>query len=88
MNYTMKLISTNRFLQDYQKLPASIQKQTDRKLLYLTQDIAHPSLRVKRVRKYKDIFEGSITKDYRFLFQITTDAYILLRIGRHDILEK
>jgi len=84
----MKLLRTNRFLQDYKKLPAHIRKQTDRKLAYLTEDIAHPSLRIKRVRKYKDIFEGSITKDYRFLFQITTDAYILLRIGRHDILEK
>ena len=51
-------------------------------------DIAHPSLRVKRVRKYQDVFEGSINMDYRFLFQITTDAYILLRIGRHDVLEK
>jgi len=84
----MKLLRTNRFLQDYKKLPARIRKQTDRKLLYLAQDISHPSLRVKRVRKYRDVFEGSITKDYRFLFQITTDAYILLRIGRHDILER
>lgn len=84
----MKLSRTNRFVRDYKQLPARIQKQADRKLLYLARDISHPSLRVKRVRKYKDIFEGSITKDYRFLFQIATDAYILLRIGRHDILEK
>jgi len=84
----MKLSRTNRFVQDYKRLPARIQKQADRKLRYLAQNIAHPSLRVKRVRKYKDIFEGSITRDYRFLFQIVTDGYILLRIGRHDILEK
>lgn len=84
----MKLIRTERFLRDYQKLPANVQKQTDRKLLYLVEDIAYPSLRVKKVQRYEDIFEGSISRIYRFLFQITTDAYILLRIGKHDILEK
>jgi len=84
----MKLIRTDRFLRDYRKLPAPVRQQTDRELLYLAQDIAHPSLRVKRVRKYKDIYEGSINMDYRFLFHIISDACILLRIGRHDILER
>ncbi len=69
------------------KLPPHIRKQTDRKLRYLATDITHPSLRIKRVRKYKEVFEGSITKDYRFLFQITPEGYILLRIGTHDILD-
>ncbi len=82
----MKLTRTNRFKRDYKKLPAHVQKQTDKKLRYLVNDITHPSLRIKRVRKYKDIFEGSITTDYRFLFQITPDGYTLLRIGAHDIL--
>ena len=84
----MKLIRTDRFLDDYRKLPGQVRKQTDRKLRCLVENVAHPSLRVKRVRKYRGVFEGSINRDYRFLFQITTGAYILLRIGRHDILEK
>jgi len=84
----MKLIRTDRFLGDYRKLPAQVRTQTDRKLRYLAENVAHPSLCVKRVRKYRGVFEGSINRDYRFLFQITTDAYILLRIGRHDIVEK
>lgn len=84
----MKLIRTDRFLADYRRLPAQVQKQTDRKLRYLAENVAHPSLRVKRVQKYRDIYEGSINMDYRFLFLITTDSYVLLRIGRHDIIEK
>jgi mRNA-degrading endonuclease RelE of RelBE toxin-antitoxin system len=84
----MKLIRTERFLRDYKKPPPAVRKQADRKLLYLAQDITHPSLRVKRVRKYKHVYEGRINMDFRFLFQITTDGYILLRIGRHDILER
>ena len=84
----MKLIRTDRFRDDYRSLPAQIRKQTDRKLWYLAQDLRHPSLRVKRVRKYRDIYEGRINLQYRFLFQITTDAYILLRLGKHDVLEQ
>ncbi len=84
----MKLIRTQRFLEDYRKLPAQVQKQTDRKLQYLAENVGHPSLRVKRVRKYEGVYEGSINMDYRFLFLITNEGYVLLRIGRHDILEK
>jgi mRNA-degrading endonuclease RelE of RelBE toxin-antitoxin system len=84
----MQLIETPHFKRDYKKLPPQIQKRTDEKLKLLVQNISHPSLRIKKVQKYKGVFEGSITKDYRFLFQITTEGYILLRIGTHDILEK
>lgn len=84
----MKLIRTDRFLRDYRKLPAQVRKQTEGKLLYLVQDIGHPSLRVRRVRKHADVHEASISMQYRLLFQITAEAYVLLRIGKHDILEK
>jgi len=84
----VKLIWTNRFTRDYKALTPNLQKQTDKQLRHLSRDISYPSLRVKRVQKRKGVFEGSITKQYRFLFQITTDAYILLRVGKHSILEK
>lgn len=84
----MKLIRPRRFLEDYRKLPAQAQEQTDQKLQYLAQNVGHPSLRVKRVRKYEEVYEGGINLDYRLLFLITTEGYVLLRIGRHDILEK
>jgi len=84
----MQLIQTTHFKRDYKKLPASIQKRTDEKLKVLVQNVSHPSLRVKRIQKYKGVFEGSVTKNYRFFFQITTEGYILLRVDKHDILEK
>jgi len=84
----MQLILTTHFKRDYKKLPSSIQKRIDEKLKLLVRNLSHPSLRVKRVQKYKGVFEASITRNYRFFFQITTEGYILLRIGKHDILEK
>jgi len=84
----MQLIQTTHFNRDYKKLPPTIQKRTDEKLRLFVQNLSHPSLRIKRVQKYKGVFEGSVTKNYRFFFQITTGGYILLRVGKHDILEK
>jgi len=84
----MQLIQTTHFERDYKKLPPTIQQRTDKKLKLLLQNLSHPSLRVRRVQKYKGVFEGSVTKNYRFFFQITTEGYILLRVDKHDILEK
>jgi len=84
----MQLIRTAHYKRDYKKLSHSIQKRTDKKLNLLVKNLFHPSLRVKKVKKYNDVFEGTIARDYRFLFKITKDSYILLRIGKHDILEK
>ena len=84
----MDLITTERFLRDYWSLPATVRSQADRKLRYLAGDITHPSLRVRRVQRYNDIYEGSVNMSYRFLFQITAEGYLMLRIGRHHILDR
>ncbi|MFQ5751744.1 MAG: type II toxin-antitoxin system RelE/ParE family toxin [bacterium] len=80
----MKLQYTDQFVKDYHNLPPNIQKQTDRKLRFLLEDIGHPSLRVKKIKGEKrNIYEGSVTMNYRFLFQIKGDTYLLLAIGSH-----
>lgn len=84
----MRLRRADRFLDDYRKLPAGIRDRVDAKLAYLATGLAHPSLRVKRVRKYRDVYEASVNMDYGILFQIVDDARVLLRVGRHDILDK
>jgi mRNA-degrading endonuclease RelE of RelBE toxin-antitoxin system len=84
----MKPVWTERFLGDFLKLPAQVQEKTLRKLRYLAQDMRHPSLRVKRLRRRADVYEGSVNMGYRFLFRVTGDKIVLLRIGRHDILDK
>ena len=41
-------------------------------------------MRREIIKGYGNIFEGRITRDYRFFFLIETDVYILLRCGRHE----
>jgi mRNA-degrading endonuclease RelE of RelBE toxin-antitoxin system len=83
----MQLIYTAHFKKDYKKLSTAIQNKTDEKIKLLVENLSRPSLRVKK-RRYQNVLEGSINKNYRFLFQITSKGYLFLRIGKHDILEK
>ncbi|MDI9597741.1 MAG: type II toxin-antitoxin system mRNA interferase toxin, RelE/StbE family [Atribacterota bacterium] len=84
----MKLFYTNSFKKDFKKLPDLIQNRTTQKIKLLVKNLSHPSLRVKKVQKYDGILEGTINKNYRILFQITSDSIIFLRIGKHNILEQ
>lgn len=85
----MEVVRTEPFDWDFQRLPELIKRRTESALRLLMSNPHHPSLRVKKVRgeiikEYGNIFEARITRDYRFFFLIETDAYILLRCGRHE----
>ncbi len=85
----MKVIRTEPFKRDFQRLPDAIKRRTEAALGLLMANPHHPSLRIKKVRGkilkgYDNIFEGRITRDYRFFFLIETDAYVLLRCARHE----
>lgn len=86
----MELNFTKQFTKDYEKLNQDIKKQVDKKLNLLLVNIRHPSLRVKKLEGRENIYEGSINMKYRFLFQLieNNDIYLILRVGKHDILEK
>jgi len=85
----MRVCRTEPFKRDFQRLPETIKRRTEAALRLLLSNPHHPSLRIKKVRGeimkgYRNIFEGRITRDYRFFFLIETQAYILLRCGKHD----
>ena len=83
----MKTLTSKPFDKDYQSLPEKIQNLTNGKLRLLLQNPHHPSLRIKKMEDPREIWEGRITKNYRFTFQIKGDTYVLRRIGPHDILK-
>lgn len=80
----MELFFTKRFQKDYKKLPEDIRERADQKLDFLLQDFRHPSLRIKRVKRYKEVYELTVTMQYRCLFKIEGNSYYLARIGKHD----
>ena len=79
---------SKKFKKEYNKLPIKIQKKFDEKLSLFLNNMAHPSLIVKRIKGIKDRWEGSVTKDYRFTFQFAGDSIVFRTIGTHDILKR
>jgi len=84
----MRLTRTDSFKRSYKKLPKYVQKKTDRILMFLADDLKHPSIRAKKIQGADDIWEGRIDKFHRFTFQINADEILLRSIGSHDITKK
>lgn len=82
----MRLFFTENFVRDYQALPGHLQKAVDGKLKLLLSSQRHPSLNIKKMQDPRNIWEGRITKGYRFTFQIDGEVFILRRLGTHDML--
>jgi len=76
------------FKDDFQRLPGEIQRRAEKQLRFMAQNPNYPFLRTKKMADSRNIWEGRITKNYRFTFQIESDTFILRRIGTHDVLKK
>jgi mRNA-degrading endonuclease RelE of RelBE toxin-antitoxin system len=83
----MKIQTTKPFDEDYNGLPESIKDRADKQFILLLENPHHPSLRLKKIKGHPNIWEGRVTKRYRFTFQISGDIYLLRRIGTHGILK-
>lgn len=83
----MIIQTTRPFDKGYAGLPESIKEQADKQLSLFLDNPHHPSLRIKKIKGHPKIWEGRITKNYRFTFQTEGQIYILRRIGTHNILK-
>ena len=84
----MILERSNHFKKCFKKIPHSIQELFEEKLsLMLDSNFSHPSLRIKKMKGTKDIWEMSVTMNYRMTFQFLEGGILLRKIGTHDILD-
>ncbi len=79
----MTLVLTRRAIRDYHDLPAKVRRAADKQLDLLLHDLRHPSLHAKKYDETRDIWQGRLTKGYRFYFQIEDDRYVILTLRRH-----
>jgi len=84
----MRLQPTERFAKEYERLPQHLQRRVDKVLGLLLENPRHPSLQIKRIRDQENRWEGRVTLHYRFIFSLEGDAYLLLRVGTHDLIQK
>ena len=79
---------SNQFKKEYAHLPKEVQEAFDKKFRLFLNNIHHPSVRVKRIKGTENRWEGSVTMNYRFTFQISEDTVLFRRIGTHNVLKR
>lgn len=84
-----QLTYSKGFKKHYKRLTATEKKQITNKLVLLTQNPTHPSLRTKRIQGTGNLFESSTNMDIRIIWYYEGDMVIfLLDVGHHDILKQ
>ena len=80
----MKYYYSNLFKQKTKLLEENAKKALKSKLELMEENPKHPSLRTKKIKGTKDIYEASITMNYRMTWQYYKDGILLRNIGEHD----
>lgn len=84
----MILARTQRFKKEFESLPPPIQQRARKQLALLLTNPRHPSLQIKKMKGYENLWEGRVTQHYRFTFRVEGETFLLLRIGTHDLLRQ
>lgn len=79
----MKLRFTEKADKDYAGLPVVIRKAFAKQLRFLLLNLGHSSLRAKKYNEALDIWQGRVTRDWRFYFKIEGDEYVILSVIPH-----
>ena len=79
----MKLRFTERADKDYAGLPVAIRKAFAKQLRFLLVNLGHPSLHAKKYSQGMDVWQGRVTKGWRFYLKIERDEYVILSIIPH-----
>lgn len=82
-----KLSFSDRFKKNFKILHPLEQKQISKKLILLSQNPMHPSLRTKKIQGPNCLFECSANMDIRIIWCYEDNSLIaLMDVGHHDIL--
>lgn len=74
---------TERFRRSYEAAPLTVQQAFDKQLFLLVSNLRHPSIRAKKYDPARGIWQGRVTRGWRFYFLIQADTYIPLDIIPH-----
>lgn len=75
---------TPHFQRSYQKLSKEIQVAFDKQLVFLLQNMRHPSLQAKKYDEARDLWQVRVTGSYRCYFKVLDNQYVFHEIRAHD----
>jgi mRNA-degrading endonuclease RelE of RelBE toxin-antitoxin system len=79
----MKVRMSGRAAREYESLSPALQRRAARQFAYLAGNLRHPSLNAKKYHEARDLWQGRITREYRFYFSIEGETYWILAITKH-----
>ncbi|MDO8569879.1 MAG: hypothetical protein Q7R89_03880 [bacterium] len=79
----MRVILSKRAFKDYGDLSENLKKTADKQFNFLLKNLNHSSLRAKKYDESRDIWQGRISGNWRFYFQIHGDVYEIVTIIKH-----
>ena len=79
----MKVRLSRRAARDFEALPPQIKARTAKQFDLLRVNLRHPSLRAKKYDESRGIWQGRVTRDWRFYVSIQDDTYEILTIIPH-----
>lgn len=63
--------------------PRPVRKAFAKHLAFLERNLHHPSLHAKKYDAARHIWQGRVTKDWRFYLKIAGDAYVVWDVVPH-----
>jgi mRNA-degrading endonuclease RelE of RelBE toxin-antitoxin system len=77
--------TTERFEQDFLRLPPELQKKVLKALRLLAENPRHSSLQTKPIQGARGLYEARIDQSYRMTYQrLPNDVLLLRAAGEHD----
>jgi len=80
----MRLRPQDGFKENYERLQPDEQALVDKALEFLAENPRYPSLRLKKLKGYKEVWEARASRDLRFTFKWEHDIITLRAVGHHD----
>jgi len=79
----MGIVYSRRFLRCLESAPPAVQRAFFKQLLFLEQDLHHPSLRAKKYDESIGLWQARVNLGWRFYFTIESHEYHLHEIKPH-----
>jgi mRNA interferase RelE/StbE len=80
----VKIRLTGPARKDVKTLQPNLRRQLEKQFRFLLEDLRHPSLQAKKYPEAGEgVWQGRVSRDYRFYFVIEEDVYVVLRVIAH-----
>lgn len=84
----MKFRYSQTFEDDFADLPDKIKVKVEKILRLFMNDQKYPSVRTKKIKGAKGIWEGRVDRKYRFTYEYEEGGILFRRIGPHKIVDE